>query len=218
MVILRQCIISSSAAMVNVSFEFVEKNLQNPLNHTKNAMQKVNCFTLRCFSYIIVGKKQGRSKFFSERELVLTMSIGNQISAIRNEQQLTQEQFGELFHVTRQTVSNWENEKSYPDLQILIAMSNQFDVSLDTLLKGDSKMVKAIDKERVLGKIKHEKSFVDFFTGAGTGLVASCFLSSASTIRTVVMIVGFVMIGIGWYKRAKSDKEVFKYMEERGQE
>ena len=81
------------------------------------------------------------------------MSIGNQISAIRNEQQLTQEQFGELFHVTRQTVSNWENEKSYPDLQILIAMSNQFDVSLDTLLKGDSKMVKAIDKERVLGEI-----------------------------------------------------------------
>lgn len=146
------------------------------------------------------------------------MSIGNQISAIRNEQQLTQEQFGELFHVTRQTVSNWENEKNYPDLQILIAMSNQFDVSLDTLLKGDSKMVKAIDKERVLGKIKHEKSLVDFFTGAGTGLVASCFLSSASTIRTVVMIVGFVMIGIGWYKRAKSDKEVFKYMEERGQE
>lgn len=146
------------------------------------------------------------------------MSIGNQISAIRNEQQLTQEQFGELFHVTRQTVSNWEKEKSYPDLQILIAMSNQFDVSLDTLLKGDSKMVKAIDKERVLGKIKYEKSLVDFFTGAGTGLVASCFLSSASTIRTVVMIVGFVMIGIGWYKRAKSDKEVFKYMEERGQE
>lgn len=146
------------------------------------------------------------------------MSIGNQISAIRNEQQLTQERFGELFHVTRQTVSNWENEKNYPDLQILIAMSNQFDVSLDTLLKGDSKMVEAIDKERVLGKIKHEKSLVDFFTGAGTGLVASCFLSSASTIRTVVMIVGFAMIGIGWYKRAKSDKEVFKYMEEHGQE
>ena len=94
MVILRQCIIASSAAMVNVSFGFVEKNLQNLLNHTKNAMQKVNCFTLRCFSYIIVDKKQGRSKFFSVRELVLTMSIGNQISAIRNEQQLTQEQFG----------------------------------------------------------------------------------------------------------------------------
>ncbi|MFR6240525.1 MAG: helix-turn-helix transcriptional regulator [Mediterraneibacter faecis] len=39
---------------------------------------------------------------------------------------LTQEEFGKLFHVTRQTVSNWENEKSYPDLQILVSMSNQF--------------------------------------------------------------------------------------------
>ncbi len=40
------------------------------------------------------------------------MNIGNQISAIRKEYQLTQEKFGELFHVTRQTVSNWENEVS----------------------------------------------------------------------------------------------------------
>ena len=39
------------------------------------------------------------------------MNIGNQISTIRKERQLTQEQFGSLFHVTRQTVSNWENEK-----------------------------------------------------------------------------------------------------------
>ena len=146
------------------------------------------------------------------------MELSIQIKKYRTELHLSQEELAEKVYVTRQTISNWENEKSYPDLQILIAMSNQFDVSLDTLLKGDSKMVEVIDKERVLGKIKHEKSLVDFFTGAGTGLVASCFLSSASTIRTVVMIVGFAMIGIGWYKRAKSDKEVFKYMEEHGQE
>ena len=57
------------------------------------------------------------------------MNIGNQISNIRKEQQLTQEEFGRLFHVTRQTVSNWENGKSYPDLQILVDMSNQFEIS-----------------------------------------------------------------------------------------
>ena len=82
------------------------------------------------------------------------MNIGNQILNIRKENQLTQEEFGKLFHVTRQTVSNWENGKSYPELQILVSISNQFNVSLDTLLKEDSKMVKTIDKERVLGKIK----------------------------------------------------------------
>ena len=126
------------------------------------------------------------------------MNIGNQISAIRKEQQLTQEQFRSLFHVTRQTVSNWENEKSYPDLQMLI----------------DSKMVKTIDKERVLGKIKKEKSIIVFFTGAGTGIIVSCLLSPDSIRRTVVIIIGLVMIGIGWYKKTRYDNKVFRYMEE----
>ena len=53
------------------------------------------------------------------------MNIGNQILNIRKEKQLTQEEFGKLFHVTRQTVSNWENGKSYPDLQFLVDISNQ---------------------------------------------------------------------------------------------
>ena len=142
------------------------------------------------------------------------MNIGNQISAIRKEQQLTQEQFRSLFHVTRQTVSNWENEKSYPDLQMLIDISNQFEISLDTLIKEDSKMVKTIDKERVLGKIKKEKSIIDFFTGAGTGIIVSCLLSPDSIRRTVVIIIGLVMIGIGWYKKKRYDNKVFRYMEE----
>lgn len=142
------------------------------------------------------------------------MNIGNQISNIRKEQQLTQEEFGRLFHVTRQTVSNWENAKSYPDLQTLVDMSNQFEISLDTLLKEDSKMVRTIDKERVLGTIKQDKSIIDFFTGTGTGLVVSCLFSPNSTIRTTVIIVGLVLIGIGWYKKSRCDKKVFKYMEE----
>lgn len=143
-----------------------------------------------------------------------TMNIGNQIATIRKEQQLTQEKFGELFHVTRQTVSNWENGKSYPDLQVLIDISNRFEIFLDTLLKEDSKMIKSIDRERVLGTVKYEKSITDFFTGAGTGLVVSCLFSPDSIIRTVIIIVGLVMIGIGWYKKAKYDKKVYKYMEE----
>lgn len=142
------------------------------------------------------------------------MNIGNEILNIRKEKQLTQEEFGKIFHVTRQTVSNWENEKSYPDLQILVSMSDQFDISLDTLLKEDSQMVKSIDKERAMGTIKHEKSIIHFFTGTGTGLVVSCLFSSASLIRTTAIIVGLVMIGVGWYKQSKYDKEVFQHIKE----
>ena len=140
------------------------------------------------------------------------MDIANQILIIRKEQNLTQEEFGKLFYVTRQTVSSWENGKSYPDLQILVAISNRFEISLDLLLKGDSKMVKIIDKERILGTIKRENSIIDFFTGAGTGIVASCLFSPNSTIRTVAIIVGLIMIGIGWFKKEKNDKKIFQYI------
>ena len=142
------------------------------------------------------------------------MNIGNQILNIRKEKQLTQEKFGRLFHVTRQTVSNWENGKSYPELQILVSISDQFDISLDTLLKEDSKMVQSIDKERVMGIIKREKSVVDFFTGVGTGIIVSCLFSPDSSLRTAVIIVGIIMVCIGWYKKSKSDKKVFQYIKE----
>lgn len=146
------------------------------------------------------------------------MNIGNQILNIRKEQQLTQEEFGRLFHVTRQTVSNWENGKSYPDLQMLLDMSSQFEVSLDILLKGDSKMVRTIDKERVLGTVKKEKSIIDFIVSSGVGLVAGCLFSPDSMIKTIVMIVGLVMIGSGQYKNSKCDKKLLKYMKERDME
>lgn len=146
------------------------------------------------------------------------MNIGNQISAIRKEHQLTQEKFGELFHVTRQTVSNWENEKSYPDLKILIEISNRFEISLDQLLKEDGKMVQAIDRERIIGKIKREKSLVDFLTGAGGGLVVSCLFSSDSPLRTIVICAGVLMLGVGFFKKESYDKQVLAYLEQHREE
>ena len=42
--------------------------------------------------------------------------IGSKIKAARLEKKLTQEQVAEILGVSRQTISNWENEKSYPDI------------------------------------------------------------------------------------------------------
>ena len=132
------------------------------------------------------------------------MNIGMQILKIRKEKGLTQEEFGKIFHVTRQTVS--------PDLQILIDISNRFDISLDILIKEDAKMVKTMDKERVLGSLKREKSVIDFFTGAGTGVVITCLFSADTMARTVTIVLGVIMIGIGWYREAKYEKRLFRYM------
>ena len=131
------------------------------------------------------------------------MSIGKQIMSIRKAQQLTQEQFGSLFHVTRQTVSNWENGKSYPDLQLLVAISDQFGVSLDIMLKDDTNMVKAIDRERAAGTVKREKAVTHFFTSAGTGLVASCVACPEATSRRSFWRVSWSPRRRCWWRRTR---------------
>lgn len=58
---------------------------------------------------------------------------------------MTQEEYGAKFGVSRQTVSSWENERSLPDLQMLIDICNTYHVSLDKLLNEDKEFVEKID-------------------------------------------------------------------------
>ena len=69
------------------------------------------------------------------RDSGMEYDIGSKIKAARSAKKLTQEQVAELLGVSRQTISNWENEKSYPDIISVIKMSECYDVSLDYLSK-----------------------------------------------------------------------------------
>jgi len=70
----------------------------------------------------------------------MEIEIGKKIQSARKTAGLTQEEAAELLGVSRQTISNWENEKSYPDIISVIKMSDYYYVSLDYLLKGETKM------------------------------------------------------------------------------
>ena len=74
------------------------------------------------------------------------MDIGKKIQAIRNGHGMTQAEFADKFHVARQTVSNWENNKNYPDLGTLCQISDEYGVSFDILLKEDQEYISRIDK------------------------------------------------------------------------
>lgn len=69
------------------------------------------------------------------------MEIGSRLKNARNEQGLTQEQVAEELGVSRQSISNWENNRAYPDIISVIRMSDLYSVSLDELLKEDKKMI-----------------------------------------------------------------------------
>ena len=76
------------------------------------------------------------------------MEIGKTIKQHRAELGWSQEVLAEKAYVSRQTVSNWETEKSYPDVHSLLILSDLFGVSLDELIKGDV----AVMKEQVKSK------------------------------------------------------------------
>lgn len=77
------------------------------------------------------------------------MDISNQIKTRREAMGLSQEQLAEKLYVSRQTISNWERDKTYPDVQSLLMLSILFGTSIDTLVKGDvTVMGEAVERDR----------------------------------------------------------------------
>ncbi len=74
------------------------------------------------------------------------MEFGETIKNIRQENNMTQAQFAIKLNVTRQAVSNWENNKNLPDIGMLILISDVFHVSLDQLIKGEDNMTNMTEK------------------------------------------------------------------------
>ena len=70
------------------------------------------------------------------------MELSKQIKKYRAEANLSQEELADKVFVSRQTISNWENNKNYPDIKSLVLMSEIFQVSLDNLIKGDLERMK----------------------------------------------------------------------------
>lgn len=99
------------------------------------------------------------------------MSLGNKIVKIRKDNKMSQEDFAEIFNVTRQTISSWENSKSYPDIESLIKISDKFNISLDILLKEDKVMIKEIDKERKNYKTIKKVLFIICFVLIIAGII-----------------------------------------------
>ena len=81
------------------------------------------------------------------------MELGKQIRTHRQEVHLSQEELADRVYVSRQTISNWENDKSYPDVNSLVLLSEIFQISLDTLIKGDIEAMKEVIRKEEIEKL-----------------------------------------------------------------
>lgn len=78
------------------------------------------------------------------------MDVGTRIKKYREKQNISQDELALKVFVSRQTISNWETNKSYPDIKSLTMLSNIFNVSLDEFIKKDvEEMRKIVDKEKI---------------------------------------------------------------------
>ena len=86
------------------------------------------------------------------------MTFGEKIAGIRKSAGLSQEQFGEMFGVSRQSVSKWESDQTLPELATMIKIADLFDVSVDYLLGREN--LKTQDAEKVFKKtVQSNKQF-----------------------------------------------------------
>jgi transcriptional regulator with XRE-family HTH domain len=84
------------------------------------------------------------------------MNISEKLKQARAETDLTQEAAAEKIGVSRQTVYNWESGKSYPDLANIMILVDVYNITLDSLLKGDSEMIKHLEEGSGKGKnVRH---------------------------------------------------------------
>ena len=85
------------------------------------------------------------------------MTIGELLKEARLQAGMTQEKVAEAIGVSRQSISNWENDKTYPDVINVIALSELYQVSLDYLLKGSKDYMKHLDESTDIVKSNKEK-------------------------------------------------------------
>ena len=105
--------------------------------------EKVFGKTDRCQIFLM---DKARSFPYDEgRKDGMPMEIGAKLRQARIAAGLTQEQTAEALGVSRQSISNWENEKNYPDIVSVVRLSDLYAVSLDALLKEEAPMSDYLD-------------------------------------------------------------------------
>ena len=105
------------------------------------------------------------------------MSVCEVLKQARLDADLSQEAAAERIGVSRQTMSNWETGKSYPDIASVIALSDAYGVSLDSLMKGDTKMIQHLEESTNVTKSNKQKA--------------------ASIIALGISVVGIALVIIG---------------------
>ena len=142
------------------------------------------------------------------------MELGQRIKDCRTKAEMTQEELADKLYVSRQTVSNWENDRSYPDIHSLLMMADLFSVSLDTLIKGDIEIMKEKVDQSIVRDFKKDNLIF-------AALAFLCILSAVPLMKHLgavgTMIWGIIVSATLYFalkvEKTKKDNDVYTYKE-----
>ncbi|MCQ6524052.1 MULTISPECIES: helix-turn-helix domain-containing protein [Bacillus] len=119
------------------------------------------------------------------------MSLGEQLKKLRESKGFSQEDVAKKIGVTRQAVYKWENDKSCPDIDNLILLSEMYNVTLDELIKGNQNIKEKIHIDEEEEDFEKENDF-GFYIGFGL-LIMSAFIDYEK-IQVVVLVIALFMM------------------------
>lgn len=123
------------------------------------------------------------------------MEIGQKLKTARQKAGLTQEVVADKIQVSRQTISNWENEKSYPDIASVIHLSNLYNISLDELLKGDKEMLEHLEESTDV--VNSNKKLITAIMVNIVLLLVLTLVYSMMPENTLFFVVAFALATMG---------------------
>lgn len=91
------------------------------------------------------------------------MKIGTIIKEKRTKSGLTQEDLAKKLHVSRSTISNWEIDRNYPDIKLIVNISKVLEIPLDELLQEDSDIVNKISEDSIIRKKMNKRNKILYF-------------------------------------------------------
>lgn len=127
------------------------------------------------------------------------MNFSRQLKKYRELAGYSQDTLAAKIYVTRQTISKWENDHTYPDIHNLIALSALFDVTLDELIKGDVEMMKSNSNVEQMDKLTWVM-LIFIFLGALTVVPLTAIWSWSG------LIIPLIFWGIGTIAAFKIEK------------
>ena len=135
------------------------------------------------------------------------MELAEHIKQYRKELGLSQEDLAERIYVSRQSVSNLETGKTYPDIHTLLLLADVFDTSLDTLVKGDLPKMKAMINEEDRATYKRDSNiFSALFV-----LMILAFIPLYVWLDTIGLILyaALVVVTLYYANRVEKHKQRF---------